>query len=1057
MRKRKMLIGVLTAAMLLGNVSPAMVQGAQAADVTEVPAETEMEELATESAVTETEEEQATETAVTGTEEEETTENVGKTADAQADENGFIIEDGVLTGYTGPGGDVVIPEGVKEIAQYAFYNCNTIKKICFPKSFTDDLYFLNYSNLENLEWIDVAEGNPEYQSLDGFLCGKSYENEDGNNVIGLKYCPTGKGENITIPEGVTYFSGAFAYGNGEKVKRICLPKSFTGEGSVSSGNYMLATLNRCSNLEWIDVVEGNPEYQSIDGFVCTRSWSYENRNGNEIGLEYCPMGKGENITIPEGVTYFSYDSVFGNSEEIKRICLPKSFNDSVDHNAEDAFNRCSNLEWIDVAEGNSRLQSLDGFLCSTPSNASYGKGNVSLVYCPRGKSRNISIPQGVTKVYHGFLACDKITGIFIPASVVEFTKGYSVGENSYFTFATMGDGFKSSKLINYYVDSANENYKAIDGIVYSKDGSNLVAYPSGRMGDVTVSENVKKIENGAFSGCKLNKVNLSDNIKDIKEGAFSYAEILEIKWPQTVSQIKHMTFYESKLYEISIPDGVTSFGQSVFTCSDELNIRIPSSVKNIESSSITNRYHQTYGKCYIYCDQGSVAETYAQKLKNNYGPPYYIDVECIYGFLAKKTAGIGVASATYTVSRYMDSDEVDREYGDKPFDLGAYTNSDAALSYSSDNESVVQVDANGIVTIKGYGYADITINAPETDNYYGVTKRVSIDVHGKGETQTITASDFTKTYGDAAFSIGAVTDGNGTLSYDSDNNSVATVDRNGIVTLTGAGIAHIRITAWDTETYDKAEKVILITVNPKKEEANTPSDTETTENTETKPDTGTTENTETKPDTGTTENTETKPDTGTTENTETKPEQTTNTDNNSNLITAKNITKTYGCKAFSIGAKSKSGGKLTYSVTDKKVAAVDKKGKVTVKGYGQTKITITSAAKGKYPKAKKTITLTVKPVKTRIASVKSTKSKNMVVKWKKDTKATGYVIQYSTDKKFKKGVKTVTITKNKTTSKTIGKLKGGKNYYVRVCAYKKSNGKQIKGSYSAVKSIKVKK
>ncbi len=126
-----------------------------------------------------------------------------------------------------------------------------------------------------------------------------------------------------------------------------------------------------------------------------------------------------------------------------------------------------------------------------------------------------------------------------------------------------------------------------------------------------------------------------------------------------------------------------------------------------------------------------------------------------------------------------------------------------------------------------------------------------------------------------------------------------------------------------------------------------------------------------------------------------------NTDNNSSLITAKNITKTYGCKAFSLGAKSKSGGKLTYSVADKKVAAVDKKGKVTVKGYGQTKITITSAAKGKYPKAKKR-SLDSKTVKTRIASVKSTKSKNMVVKWKKDTKATGYVIQYSTDKKFKK-------------------------------------------------------
>ena len=305
------------------------------------------------------------------------------------------------------------------------------------------------------------------------------------------------------------------------------------------------------------------------------------------------------------------------------------------------------------------------------------------------------------------------------------------------------------------------------------------------------------------------------------------------------------------------------------------------------------------------------------------------------------------------------------------------------------------------------GCSNITVHCQKgsyVENYiyfycYGLGYKVKTDLTGTN--QIIIASDFTKNYGDAAFSIDAVTSGDGELSYVSDNESVAKVDAKGKVTLTGVGTAHITINASETKNYSAAKKVITITVK--------------------------------------------------------KNDSAGNTDNNSNLITAKNITKTYGCKAFSIGAKSKSGGKLTYSVADKKVAAVDKKGKVTVKGYGQTKITITSAAKGKYPKSKKTITLTVKPVKTRIASVKSTKSKNMVVKWKKDTKATGYVIQYSTDKKFKKGVKTVTITKNKTTSKTIGKLKGGKNYYVRVCTYKKSNGKQIKGSYSAVKSIKVKK
>ena len=67
------------------------------------------------------------------------------------------------------------------------------------------------------------------------------------------------------------------------------------------------------------------------------------------------------------------------------------------------------------------------------------------------------------------------------------------------------------------------------------------------------------------------------------------------------------------------------------------------------------------------------------------------------------------------------------------------------------------------------------------------------------------------------------------------------------------------------------------------------------------------------------------------------------------------------------------------------------------------------------------------------------------------------ILQYSTDKKFKKNVKSITISSNKTTSKKISKLKEEKTYYVRICAYKKSSGEKIKGSYSAVKSVKVKK
>ncbi len=67
--------------------------------------------------------------------------------------------------------------------------------------------------------------------------------------------------------------------------------------------------------------------------------------------------------------------------------------------------------------------------------------------------------------------------------------------------------------------------------------------------------------------------------------------------------------------------------------------------------------------------------------------------------------------------------------------------------------------------------------------------------------------------------------------------------------------------------------------------------------------------------------------------------------------------------------------------------------------------------------------------------------------------ATGYQIQYSTDKKFKKKVKTI---RTKNTSKTIKKLKGKKKYYVRVRAYIKQNGKTAYSSWSSKKAIKTK-
>lgn len=168
------------------------------------------------------------------------------------------------------------------------------------------------------------------------------------------------------------------------------------------------------------------------------------------------------------------------------------------------------------------------------------------------------------------------------------------------------------------------------------------------------------------------------------------------------------------------------------------------------------------------------------------------------------------------------------------------------------------------------------------------------------------------------------------------------------------------------------------------------------------------------------------------------------------------ITKIAGGKAFVLETGVQ--GPATYTSKNKKVAKINKTtGKVTIKGAGKTVITVKAKGNEFYEDAVKKITLTVKPMKANLKSVKSTAPGTITVSWKKDTKkATGYQIQYARKSSFK-GKKTETITSVKKVSKTISGLKGGAKYYVRVCAYKKDGRKKITGPWSKKKTVIVKK
>ena len=164
------------------------------------------------------------------------------------------------------------------------------------------------------------------------------------------------------------------------------------------------------------------------------------------------------------------------------------------------------------------------------------------------------------------------------------------------------------------------------------------------------------------------------------------------------------------------------------------------------------------------------------------------------------------------------------------------------------------------------------------------------------------------------------------------------------------------------------------------------------------------------------------------------------TSNSKQPITCKKKTYTvaYGTKPFKL--KVTSNGSLTYKSSNSKIAAVGKtNGKVTIKNTGIAYIT----AKTKTDSVK--ITIKAYPKKPSVKSLSVGKSRKLTVKWAKDKRATGYQVQVSTSKNFKKNLKRQNVTK---TTCTFKKLKAGSKYYVRLRSYKKSGKNTLYSAWS---------
>ena len=172
-----------------------------------------------------------------------------------------------------------------------------------------------------------------------------------------------------------------------------------------------------------------------------------------------------------------------------------------------------------------------------------------------------------------FCGCESITSIRIPASVKTFD----------------GSCFAGCRIKGYEMDAGNPYYTVVDGVIYSKDLSTLVAFPSDYPNKhFNVPSTTRIIAFGAFMDSKIESISLPDGLLAIKGWAFQGSCIKSISIPDSVKEVGELAFrFCERLEHIGLPNGLTNIPDQLFYgCPNLHTLHVPASVKTIEGTNL---------------------------------------------------------------------------------------------------------------------------------------------------------------------------------------------------------------------------------------------------------------------------------------------------------------------------------------------------------------------------------------------------------------------------------------------------------------------------------------
>lgn len=272
-----------------------------------------------------------------------------------AEENQPLIINNILVDYTSAEGEIVLPENITEISEYAFARSD-VTSIVIPDSVTE-IGPNAFYRCKSLESITLPKNLTEI------------------NEQMFTDCESLK--SIVIPDTVTRI-GNDAF-NGSALESIQIPESVTYFGSSAFSKTPFAAAQ---------------QPLIINDILC--DWS---------------TASGD-ITLPDNFTIIGAGAFMGN-ESITSVTIP----DTVTRIEERAFSRCEDLSDISIPSSVEYIGSTAfGFTAYEQNNEPLIMNDI--LYSWKKASGDISVPDGVREIdAFAFFGCETVTGITVPDSV----------------------------------------------------------------------------------------------------------------------------------------------------------------------------------------------------------------------------------------------------------------------------------------------------------------------------------------------------------------------------------------------------------------------------------------------------------------------------------------------------------------------------------------------------------------------------------------------------------------------------------------------------------------